>query len=413
MTEQPTFFADARRISLNADLTFNVPNCPIIPFIEGDGVGVDIMPVVLKVVDAAVAKVYGDAKKIAWFEVYAGEKARYFRASDAVLPESTIEAFAQHHVMIKGPLASQDSAQNLSINAILRQRLGLVYCHRPIQYIVGTPCCLKTPTQLTVSVFRQSAEVLNADLEWSADTDESEKFWSFMQTELHLTTPPQPLAMGLQIVSKQASQDLVRQAIEYAIQHHKPSVTLVSRAHLMPATEGAFKNWGRELVLQEFGGRQTDIGLEFLHPQTQAVMLFKDVSVEAFLQQTLLQNETHHVVVTLNRQADCVSDVLAAQVGGIGMVPTVHFSSTHALFEATHGSVPKHAGQDKVNPSSLILAAVMMLRTLGWQEAADIIVKGLAGAIEAKTVTYDVARLQENAVELSCSEFGDAIIQYM
>lgn len=413
MPEKLTLVADASAIRLNSDQTLDVPSRPIVPFIEGDGVGVDITPVMMKVVDAAVEKAYGGLKQIAWLEVYAGEKARYFSDESTLLPDATIDAFRQYYVMIKGPLSAQFGEQGLSINAVLRQQLSLRYCQRPIQYFVGTPSSLKKPSQLNVNVFRQNAEVLNAGLEWSAEAADIVKWYSFMQNELGLTSPAQPAAVSFQAVSKQACQDLVRQAISYAITHNKPSITLVNRGHLMPATEGAFKSWGRELVVQEFGGQITPEGVAFLHPQTQVAMLFKDVSVEAFLQQVLLQNETHHVVVTLNRQGDCVSDVLAAQVGGIGMVPTAHFSTTHTLFEATHGTAPKHAGQDKVNPSSLILAAVMMLRTLGWQEAADIIVKGLAAAIEAKTVTYDVARLQDDAVELSCSEFGNAIIHSM
>ena len=409
--------ANGEKISINSDGSLNVPDQPIVPFIEGDGIGVDITPVMKKVVDAAVEKSYGGKRKIAWMEIYAGEKAVNTYGDGVWLPDETFEAVKDYVVSIKGPLTTPVGGGIRSLNVTLRQELDLYVCLRPVRYFKGTPSPVKEPEKTDMVIFRENSEDIYAGIEWAAGTDESKKLIAFLQQEMGVTKIrfPETSGIGIKPVSEEGTQRLVRKAIQYAIDNDRDSVTLVHKGNIMKFTEGAFKNWGYELAKQEFGAQEIDGGpwCSFKNPRTGASITIKDVIADAFLQQILLRPAEYSVIATLNLNGDYVSDALAAQVGGIGIAPGANLSDTVAMFEATHGTAPKYAGQDKVNPGSLILSAEMMLRHMGWTEAADLVIRAMEGAIQAGTVTYDFARQMDKATEVSCSGFGEAMIAQM
>lgn len=394
-----------------------VPHCPIIPFIEGDGIGVDITPVMKKVVDAAVNKAYGNERSIVWMEVYAGEKATQVYEKDTWLPEETLDAIREYKVAIKGPLTTPVSGGMRSLNVAFRQILDLYVCLRPVRYYEGTPSPVKEPWKTNMVIFRENSEDIYAGIEWQAGTLDAQKVIDFLQNEMGVKKIrfPNNCGIGIKPVSEEGTKRLVKAAIQYAIDNHRSSVTLVHKGNIMKFTEGAFKDWGYEVARDEFGALPLNGGpwMVLNHPKTGEQIIIKDVIADAFLQQILLRPDEYSVIATLNLNGDYISDALAAQVGGIGIAPGANLGDGVALFEATHGTAPKYAAQDKVNPGSLILSAEMMLRHLGWFEAADLIVKGVSGAIEAKTVTYDLERLMEGGTLLSCSSFGDAIISKM
>ncbi len=408
---------DGDKIRVNPDFSLEVPDAPIIPFIEGDGIGVDITPVMRQVVDAAVAKAYGGKRKIAWMEVYAGEKANRLYGEDVWLPQETIDAIAEFAVAIKGPLTTPVGGGIRSLNVTLRQVLDLYVCLRPVRYFQGVPSPVKHPERVDMVVFRENSEDVYAGIEWPAGSPEADKVIAFLQREMGVTQIrfPKHCGIGIKPISEQGSKRLVRRALRYALEHDRRSVTLVHKGNIMKFTEGAFRAFGYEVARQEFGATPLD-GWPWhviQNPRTGRQIVVKDVIADACLQQILLRPEEYDVIATPNLNGDYLSDALAAQVGGIGMAPGGNLSDRVALFEATHGTAPKYAGQDKANPSSLILSAEMMLRHLGWHEAAELIVAGLARAIQAKTVTYDLARLMEGATEVSCSGFGQAIIAHL
>lgn len=407
----------AEKISLNVDNSLQVPDNPIIPFIEGDGIGVDITPVMKKVVDAAVQKAYDGARSIAWMEIYAGEKATKIYGENEWLPQETFDAVRDYVVSIKGPLTTPVGGGIRSLNVSLRQVLDLYICQRPIRYFTGTPSPLRNPELTDMCIFRENSEDIYAGIEWAAGTDEVKKVIDFLQNEMGVSKIrfPETSGIGVKPVSRDGTRRLVRQAIRYAIDNEKDSVTLVHKGNIMKFTEGAFKEWGYELAKEEFGAVEIDGGpwCEMKNPNNGKPIVIKDVIADAFLQQILLRPNEYDVIATLNLNGDYISDALAAQVGGIGIAPGANLSDSVAMFEATHGTAPKYAGQDKVNPGSIILSAEMMLRHMGWTGAADLIIKGVGGAISAKTVTYDLDRLMDDATLLSCSEFGDAIIANM
>lgn len=404
-------------ISVNADATLNVPNNPIIPFIEGDGIGVDVTPAMKKVVDEAVSKAYGSDKKIAWMEVYAGEKATQVYGENEWLPQETLDAIKEYVVSIKGPLTTPVGGGIRSLNVAIRQVLDLYTCLRPVRYFSGTPSPVKEPWNVDMVIFRENSEDIYAGVEWKADSPEAKKVIEFLQQEMGVEKIrfPEHCGIGVKPVSKEGTTRLVRDAIQYAIDNNRDSVTLVHKGNIMKFTEGAFKDWGYEVAREEFGATPLDGGPwhAFDHPKTGKQIVIKDVIADAFLQQILLRPEEYSVVATLNLNGDYISDALAAQVGGIGIAPGANMGEQVAVFEATHGTAPKYAGQDKVNPGSIILSAEMMLRHMGWAEAADLIVKGVEGAIHDKTVTYDFARLMADAEKVSCSGFAEAIIKHM
>ena len=392
-----------------------VPDRPIVPFIEGDGIGVDITPVMRRVVDAAVAAAYGDERAIAWMEIYAGEKATRVYGPDVWLPEETLTAIREFKVAIKGPLTTPVGGGIRSLNVALRQELDLYVCLRPVRYFPGTPSPLRHPERTDMVIFRENSEDIYAGIEWPARSAEARKVIDFLQREMGVTQIrfPESSGIGIKPVSEEGTKRLVRKAIRYAIDNGRASVTLVHKGNIMKYTEGAFRDWGYELAREEFGARPLDGGPWHVLEAGGREIVVKDVIADAFLQQILLRPEEYDVIATLNLNGDYISDALAAQVGGIGIAPGANLSDDTALFEATHGTAPKYAGQDKVNPSSLILSAEMMLRHLGWREAADRIVRGVAGAIAARTVTYDLARLMEGATRVSCSGFGEAVVAHM
>jgi len=405
------------KITVNPDNSLNVPDRPIIPFIEGDGIGVDITPVMKRVVDAAVEKAYGGERAIAWMEIYAGEKAVKVYGGDNWLPDETFDAVKEYVVSIKGPLTTPVGGGIRSLNVTLRQVLDLYVCLRPVRYFQGTPSPLRHPEYTDMVIFRENSEDIYAGIEWPAGSEEVKKVIDFLQKEMGVTKIrfPETSGIGVKPVSSEGTKRLVRKAIQYAIDNDRASVTLVHKGNIMKFTEGAFKEWGYELAKEEFGATEIDGGpwCSFRNPKTGKEIVVKDVIADAFLQQILLRPKEYDVIATLNLNGDYISDALAAQVGGIGIAPGANLSDTVAMFEATHGTAPKYAGQDKVNPGSLILSAEMMLRHLGWTEAADLIVKGMEGAIQAKTVTYDFERLMEGATLVSCSGFGEAMIDHM
>jgi isocitrate dehydrogenase len=403
-------------ITVNEDHSLNVPNTPIIPYIEGDGIGIDISPVMIKVVDAAVEKAFGGEKKIAWMEIYTGEKAAELYEGDW-FPQETLDAIKSYLVAIKGPLTTPVGGGFRSLNVALRQELDLYTCLRPVRWFEGVPSPLKSPGDTNMVIFRENSEDIYAGIEYQADSDEAKKVVDFLINEMGATKIrfPQNVGIGIKPVSAEGTKRLVRKSIQYAIDQDLPSVTLVHKGNIMKFTEGSFRDWGYELAMEEFGGELLDGGpwVTITNPNTGKDIIIKDVIADAMLQQVLLRPREYSVIATLNLNGDYLSDALAAQVGGIGIAPGANLSDDIALFEATHGTAPKYTGQDKVNPGSLILSAEMMLRHLGWNEAADLVIDGMNGAIQAKTVTYDFARLTDNATEVSCSAFGDAIIDHM
>ncbi|MAT92810.1 MAG: isocitrate dehydrogenase (NADP(+)) [Halioglobus sp.] len=404
------------KITVNEDNSLDVPNNPIIPYIEGDGIGVDISPVMIKVVDAAVNKAYSGERKISWMEIYTGEKAAELYDGDW-FPEETLDAIKAYSVAIKGPLTTPVGGGFRSLNVALRQELDLYTCLRPVRWFEGVPSPVKSPGDCNMVIFRENSEDIYAGIEYQADSEEAKKVVDFLIKEMGATKIrfPQNVGIGIKPVSAEGTKRLVRKAIQYAIDQDLPSVTLVHKGNIMKFTEGAFRDWGYELAQEEFGGELLDGGpwVSIKNPNSGKEIVIKDVIADAMLQQILTRPKEYSVVATLNLNGDYLSDALAAQVGGIGIAPGANLSDTVALFEATHGTAPKYAGQDKVNPGSLILSAEMMLRHLGWNEAADLIINGMNGAIQAGTVTYDFERLMEGATLLSCSEFGQAIIDSM
>ncbi len=409
--------AHGSKITVNKNRSLIVPDNPIIPFIEGDGIGVDITPVMKKVTDAAIAKAYGGRKKIAWMEIFAGEKSLATYGNNTWLPAETLAAVKEFVVSIKGPLTTPVGGGIRSLNVTLRQELDLYVCLRPVRYYAGTPSPLKQPEKTDMVIFRENSEDIYAGIEWAAESPEARKVIDFLQKEMGVKKIRFPATSGIGIkpVSREGTERLVRRALQYAIDNNKPSVTLVHKGNIMKFTEGAFKAWGYDLARREFGAREIDAGpwCRLRNPNTGQDIVIKDVIADAFLQQIVLRPEEYSVIATLNLNGDYISDALAAQVGGIGIAPGANLSDSVAMFEATHGTAPKYAGQDKVNPGSLILSAEMMLRHLGWTGAADLVIQGMSNAIRAKTVTYDLARLLDGATEVSCSAFGDAVIAHM
>ncbi|WP_252275141.1 NADP-dependent isocitrate dehydrogenase [Pseudomonas subflava] len=409
--------ANGEKITVNADMSLNVPNNPIIPFIEGDGIGVDISPVMIKVVDAAVEKAYAGQRKIAWMEVYAGEKATQVYDQDTWLPKETLEAVRDYVVSIKGPLTTPVGGGIRSLNVALRQELDLYVCQRPVRWFEGVPSPVKKPGDVDMCIFRENSEDIYAGVEWKAGSPEAEKVIKFLTEEMGVKKIrfTENCGIGVKPVSLDGTKRLVRKALQYAVDNDRSSVTIVHKGNIMKFTEGAFKDWGYEVARDEFGAELLDGGpwMQFKNPNTGKNIVVKDAIADAMLQQILLRPAEYDVIATLNLNGDYLSDALAAEVGGIGIAPGANLSDTVAMFEATHGTAPKYAGQDKVNPGSVILSAEMMLRHMGWTEAADLIIKGTNGAIAAKTVTYDFERLMDDAKLLSCSQFGDAIITHM
>ncbi|ABX78669.1 NADP-dependent isocitrate dehydrogenase [Coxiella burnetii] len=408
--------SQGEKITVNKAV-LEVPDRPIIPFIEGDGIGIDITPVMKNVVDAAVEKSYAGKRKIEWMEIYAGEKATKVYGKDNWLPDETLEAIKEYQVAIKGPLTTPVGGGIRSLNVALRQQLDLYVCLRPVRYFTGVPSPVKTPEKVNMVIFRENSEDIYAGIEWPAGSPEAVKLINFLQNEMGVKKIrfPETAGIGIKPVSKEGTSRLVRRAIQYAIDNDRDSVMLVHKGNIMKFTEGAFKDWGYEVAVKEFGAKPLDGGPwhVFENPKTGQKITIKDVIADAFLQQILLRPAEYSVIATLNLNGDYISDALAAEVGGIGIAPGANLSDTVGLFEATHGTAPKYAGQDKVNPGSLILSAEMMLRYLGWKEAADLVVQGIEGAIESKTVTYDFARLMTGAKEVSTSQFGKAIIKHI
>ena len=394
-----------------------IPDQPIIPFIEGDGIGIDITPVMKKVVDAAIEKAYSGKRKIHWMEVYAGEKSTRLYGENEWFPAETFQALKDYSVSIKGPMTTPVGGGMRSLNVALRQELDLYQCVRPVRYFKGVPSPLKQPELVDMVIYRENTEDIYAGIEWAAESEGAKKLIKFLQDEMGVKKIrfPETSGIGIKPVSREGTERLVRAAIRYAIDNDRKSVTLVHKGNIMKFTEGAFRDYGYELAKREFGAVVIDKGpwCSFKNPKTGRGIVIKDVIADAFLQQILLRPAEYDVIATLNLNGDYISDALAAQVGGIGIAPGANISDEYACFEATHGTAPKYAGQDKVNPGSLILSAEMMLRHLGWREAADLVVKGMEGAIAAKTVTYDFARLMDGATEVSCSAFGDAMIKHM
>ncbi len=409
--------ANGEKITVNPDYSLRVPDSPIIPFIEGDGIGVDVTPVMRHVVDAAVQKAYGDRRQIAWMEIYAGEKAVSVYGGDTWLPDETLEAVRDFAVAIKGPLTTPVGGGIRSLNVTLRQVLDLYTCLRPVRYFTGTPSPLLEPWKTNMVIFRENSEDIYAGIEWQADSDEAKQVINFLQSSMGVDKIrfPNHCGIGIKPVSQEGTSRLVTSAIQYAIDNDHSSVTLVHKGNIMKFTEGAFKDWGYQVAVDKFAATPLDGGPWHVlkNPNNGNEIVIKDVIADAFLQQILLRPSEYSVIATLNLNGDYISDALAAQVGGIGIAPGANIGDGIALFEATHGTAPKYAGQNKVNPGSLILSAEMMLRHLGWTEAADLIIKGMEGAIGAQTVTYDFARLMEGATLLSCSDFGDAMIKHM
>jgi len=400
------------KITVNKDFSLKVPANPIIPFIEGDGTGVDITPVMRKVVDAALAKAYGAKRKIVWMEMFAGEKSCKVYGENVWLPEETLQASKEFVVSIKGPLTTPVGGGIRSINVALRQELDLYVCLRPVRYFKGVPSPLKQPEKTDMVIFRENSEDIYAGIEWAAESDSARKIVDFLIKDMGVKKIrfPRTSGIGIKPVSREGTERLVRKAIQYAIENKRRSVTLVHKGNIMKFTEGGFRDWGYALAKREFGAELVDGGPWMKLP---GGIVIKDVIADAFLQQILLRPEEYDVIATLNLNGDYISDALAAQVGGIGIAPGANMSDSVAMFEATHGTAPKYAGKDYVNPGSLILSAEMMLRHMGWVEAADLIVKSMEAAIHDKMVTYDFARLMTGATQVSCSGFGNAMIERM
>ncbi len=433
--------AQGEAIKLNPDKTLDVPDNPIIPFIEGDGIGIDVTPVMRRVVTAAVKKAYNDQRRICWMEIYAGEKAARLYGEHEFLPEETLEVMKKYIVSIKGPLATPVGEGMRSLNVAIRQILDLFACVRPIRYFSGTPTPMKDSATTDMVIFRENTEDIYAGIEWEAQSEGAKKVIKFLREEMHVTKIrfPETSGIGIKPVSKEGSVRLIRKAIQYAINNNRSSVSLVHKGNIMKFTEGAFRNWGYELALEEFNAEIIGEGpwCKIKNPNTGDEIIIKDVIADNFLQQILLKPEDYDVIATLNLNGDYISDALAAQVGGIGIAPGANISDDVACFEATHGTAPTHAGKNRVNPGSIILSAEMMLRFMGWDEAADLVVTGISGAIASKTVTYDLARaragfqakgrrpgtskevqedlerLMPGATLVSTSGFGDEMIKNM
>jgi len=405
------------KITCNADFSINVPDEPIIPYIEGDGIGIDVTPVMKKVIDAAVDKAYSGKKKIHWMEIFAGEKATKIYGEDIWMPEETMDALKDYVVSIKGPLTTPVGGGIRSLNVTLRQELDLYTCMRPVRYYQGTPSPLREPEKTDMIIFRENSEDIYAGIEWESGSEDVKKVINFLQNEMGVTKIrfPNTSGIGIKPVSKEGTERLVRKALQYTIDNDKPSLTLVHKGNIMKFTEGGFKQWGYDLARNEFGATELDGGpwLSFDNPKTGKKIIIKDVIADAFLQNILLYPTEYDVIATLNLNGDYISDALAAQVGGIGIAPGANLSDTIGLFEATHGTAPPIAGQNKANPGSIILSAEMMLRHMGWLDAADLVVKALSGAIAAKKVTFDFSVQMPDATEVSTSEFGDQMITHM
>ncbi len=410
--QRPT---SGEKIRVNKDFSLAVPDNPVIPYIEGDGIGVDITPVMIKVVDAAVKKAYGAKRKIVWMEMYAGEKSCRLYGENVWLPEETLEAAKEYVVSIKGPLTTPVGGGIRSINVALRQELDLYVCLRPVRYFKGVPSPLKEPEKVDMVIFRENSEDIYAGIEWSAKTPEAKKVSEFLIKQMGVTKIrfPETSAIGIKPVSIEGSERLIRRAIQYAIQNKRKSVTFVHKGNIQKFTEGGFMRWGYELAKREFGAELLDGGPWMKMKAPHGEIIFKDVITDAFLQQILLRPAEYDVIATLNLTGDLISDALAAEIGGIGIAPGANLSDTVAMFEATHGTAPKYAGKDYVNPGSEILSAEMMLRHMGWIEAADLIVNSMEKAIGERVVTYDFARLMQGAKQVSCSGFGQAMIEGM
>ncbi|WP_305814091.1 NADP-dependent isocitrate dehydrogenase [Photobacterium leiognathi] len=406
-----------QKITLDSDGKLVVPNTPIIPYIEGDGIGVDVSPAMIKVVDATVNKAYAGDRKIEWMEIYTGEKSTQVYGEDAWLPQETLDFIREYKVAIKGPLTTPVGGGIRSLNVALRQELDLYVCARPVRYFEGVPSPLKQPELTDMVIYRENSEDIYAGVEFQAGTAEADKVIKFLQEEMGATKIrfPQQCGVGIKPVSEEGTKRLVRAALQYTIDNDRDSLTLVHKGNIMKFTEGAFKDWGYEVALQEFGAELLDGGpwMTLKNPNTGKEIVIKDCIADAFLQQILLRPAEYDVIATMNLNGDYVSDALAAQVGGIGIAPGANIGDGIALFEATHGTAPKYAGQDKVNPGSLILSAEMMLRHLGWTEAADLIISSMEAAIRNKTVTYDFERLMDGATLRKCSEFADDMIEQM
>ena len=409
------------KITVQPDGSLNVPNNPVIPFIEGDGIGPNIWAASVRVLDAAVAKAYGGSKKIEWFEVFAGEKSNEVYGPNTWLPEDTLKALREYIVGIKGPLTTPVGGGIRSINVALRQLMDLYVCLRPVRYFQGVPSPVKRPELVDMIIFRENTEDIYAGIEFKAGAEDTASMLSFLETSFpafhkkirFATEAPDLVGLGIKPISAPGSKRLIRAALKYAISQNRKSLTLVHKGNIMKFTEGAFRDWGYELVKEEFS--DVAIGWDDCGGNPGDKLLAKDSIADAFLQQILTRPAEYDVIATLNLNGDYISDALAAQVGGIGIAPgaNINYDTGYAIFEATHGTAPKYAGLDKVNPGSVILSGEMMFRYLGWNEAADLIIKGMDGAISAKTVTYDFARLMDGATEVSCSAFGDAVIQHM
>jgi len=405
------------KITVNADYSLNVSDQPIIPYIEGDGTGFDITPVMIKVVDAAVEKAYGGKRKIHWMEIYAGEKATKVYGPDVWLPEESLEVLKEYVVSIKGPLTTPVGGGIRSLNVALRQELDLYVCLRPVQYFKGVPSPVREPEKTNMVIFRENSEDIYAGIEWAAESEQARKVIKFLREEMGVKKIrfPETSGIGIKPVSREGTERLVRKAIQYAIDNDRRSVTLVHKGNIMKFTEGAFRDYGYALAQKEFGAELVDGGpwMKFKNPKTGNDIVVKDVIADAFLQQILLRPAEYDVIATLNLNGDYISDALAAQVGGIGIAPGANMSDSVAMFEATHGTAPKYAGKDYVNPGSEILSAEMMLRHMGWTEAADVIISSMEKSILQKRVTYDFPRLMEGATQVSCSGFGQVMIENM
>ncbi|KVO80781.1 isocitrate dehydrogenase [Burkholderia ubonensis] len=405
------------KITVNQDYTLNVSDQPIIPYIEGDGTGFDITPVMIKVVDAAVERTYKGKRKIHWMEIYAGEKATKVYGPDVWLPDETLQVLKEYVVSIKGPLTTPVGGGIRSLNVALRQELDLYVCLRPVQYFKGVPSPVREPQKIDMVIFRENSEDIYAGIEWAAGSEQAKKVIQFLQDEMGVKKIrfPETSGIGVKPVSTEGTERLVRKAIQYAIDNDRKSVTLVHKGNIMKFTEGLFRDAGYALAQKEFGGELIDGGpwMRVKNPKTGSEIVIKDSIADAFLQQILLRPAEYDVIATLNLNGDYISDALAAQVGGIGIAPGANLSDSVAMFEATHGTAPKYAGKDYVNPGSEILSAEMMLRHLGWTEAADTIIAAMEKSIQQKRVTYDFARLMEGATQVSCSGFGEVLIENM
>ncbi len=407
---------NGEKITVNADLSFNIPNHPIIPFIEGDGIGVDITPVMIEVIDAAVEKAYKGKKSIVWMETYCGEKASKIYDGE-FMPEETLDVLRDYVISIKGPLTTPVGGGMRSLNVAMRQELDLYVCQRPVRWFEGVPSPVQHPELTDMIIFRENSEDIYAGIEWKAGSEDAKKVIKFLKEEMGVTQIrfSEDCGIGIKPVSKEGSQRLICKAIQHAIDNDLPNVTLVHKGNIMKFTEGAFKEWGYEVATECFDAQLLDGGpwMTITNPKTGHKIVIKDVIADAFLQQILMRPADYSVIATLNLNGDYISDALAAQVGGIGIAPGANKGVAIAVYEATHGTAPKYAGQNKVNPGSLILSAEMMLRDMGWTEAADLVIEGIQGAIKNKTVTYDFERLMPDATLLSTSEFGKAIIKHM